>query len=276
MTLLREALAAGRTRLPAAEARVLLAEVLGCSAAWLIAHDDDPIDGEALRRYASLTARRAAGEPLAYLLGEREFFGHRFAVGPGVLIPRPETELLVESALDALRANYSGGGTARVLDLGTGSGCVAISVALAAPMASVTAVDASADALSQAQANATRLGARVRFLASDWFSAVAGDRFDIIVGNPPYIAHDDPHLAQGDLRFEPAAALASGTDGLDALRVIIAAAPAHLAAGGWLWLEHGHDQAVPVRTLLLDAGFGDVASRRDLAGIERISGGRVR
>ena len=274
MTLLRDVLAAARARLPAHEARMLLGHVLGRDAAWLIAHDDQVLDGDAIRTFASLTARRVSGEPLAYLIGEREFFGHRFAVGPGVLIPRPETELLVEVTLAHLRANYSGGGTAHVLDLGTGSGCVAISIALAAPHVKVTAVDVSAEALALARVNADRLCASVHLLSSNWFSALHDERFDVIVGNPPYIAAVDPHLAQGDLRHEPAGALASGADGLDALREIVAAAPAHLAPDGALWLEHGYDQATAVRTLLVAAGFGDVASRRDLAGIDRISGGR--
>lgn len=274
MTLLRDVLAAARARLPAHEVRMLLGHVLGRDAAWLIAHDDHVLDGDALRTFASLTVRRVSGEPLAYLIGEREFFGHRFAVGPGVLIPRPETELLVEVALAHLRANYSGGGTAHVLDLGTGSGSVAISIALAAPHAKVTAIDVSAEALALARINADRLCASVHLLSSNWFSALNDERFDVIVGNPPYIAATDPHLAQGDLRHEPAGALASGADGLDALREIVAAAPAHLAPGGALWLEHGYDQATAVRTLLVAAGLGDVASCRDLAGIERISGGR--
>ncbi|MDZ4251890.1 MAG: peptide chain release factor N(5)-glutamine methyltransferase [Sulfuritalea sp.] len=272
MTTLAAALAAARARLPANEARLLLGHVLQQSAAWLLAHDDQVLAEDELLAFASLVARRAGGEPVAYLVGFREFFGREFEVSSSVLIPRPETELLIEIAV----AKVGAGATAKILDLGTGSACIAITLALEIPNAHVTAVDACAAALQVARKNAERLGAQVRFLPSDWFSALVGERFNLIVANPPYIAAADPHLAAGDLRREPAAALASGADGLDAIRCIISAAPAHLAAGGWLWLEHGYDQGDMVNELLAAAGFADIEQRRDLAGIMRASGGRLK
>jgi release factor glutamine methyltransferase len=228
------------------------------------------LDEDDLLAFASLAARRAGGEPVAYLVGRREFFGRDFEVSPAVLIPRPETELLVETALAKCRR-----WSRRILDLGTGSGCIAISLALELPLAQVTAVDASAPALAVARRNADRHSARLRFVQSDWFDALGEEAFDLIVANPPYVAAADPHLAAGDLRHEPAAALASGTDGLDALRRIIADAPAHLAPGGQLWLEHGYDQAAAVQELLLAAGLTAVEQHSDLAGIIRVSGGRL-
>lgn len=275
MSTVAAALAAARAKLPASEARLLLGHVLGRPAAWLIAHDDQDLDEDELLAFASLVARRAGGEPVAYLLGFREFFGREFAVSPSVLIPRPETELLVDIVLAGVGAD----GTAtslRILDLGTGSGCIAITLALEIRQAQVTAVDASAAALSVARGNAERLGASLRLLQSDWFDQLAGEKFDLIVANPPYIAAADAHLAAGDLRHEPDAALASGADGLDAIRRIIAAAPAHMAPGGQLWLEHGYDQAVAVRELLSAAGLADIEQHRDLAGIVRVSGGRLK
>lgn len=274
MTTVAAALAAARAKLPANEARLLLGHVLEKPAAWLLAHDDAILDEHALLAFASLAARRAGGEPVAYLLGRREFFGRDFEVSPAVLIPRPETELLVEIALEKVGSGDTAAGVARILDLGTGSGCIAITLALQHPAARVTAVDASAAALAVARKNAQRLDAQVRWLQSDWFEALAGERFDLIVANPPYIAETDPHLALGDLRHEPATALASGTEGLDALRRIIAAAPAHLAPGGEILLEHGYDQALAVRDLLISSGLGDVAQSRDLAGIVRVTRGR--
>lgn len=294
MTTVSAALAAARAKLPASEARLLLGHLLDREPAWLIAHDDEVVDEAALRRFASLVARRAGGEPLAYLVGRRDFFSREFAVSPAVLIPRPETELLVEVALARIRADHapeaepsgmSGQGTVRasevgagtkVLDLGTGSGCVAITLALECPRARVSAVDTSAAALDLARRNAQQLGASVRFLRSDWFVALAGESFDLIVGNPPYVATGDPHLAAGDLRHEPIVALAGGADGLASIRHILAVAPAHLAPGGQLWLEHGHDQAGVVRTLLVAAGFAEIEQHVDLAGIVRVSGGRLR
>ena len=266
------ALAAARAKLPASEARLLLGHVLQRPTAWLISHDDQVLDEDELLAFASLVARRAGGEPVAYLVRYREFFGREFAVSPSVLIPRPETELLVDIALAKVGAD----GTARILDLGTGSGCIAVTLALEFPQAQVTAVDASAAALSVARENSERLGASLRLLQSDWFDQLPGERFDLIVANPPYIAAADSHLVAGDLRHEPDAALASGADGLDAIRRIIAAVPAHLAPGGQLWLEHGYDQAEAVRELLAAAGLCGIEQHRDLAGIVRVSGGRLK
>ncbi len=268
-----------REKLPTSEARLLLGHVLQKPLAWLLAHDDDVLDEAGLSAFKTLVTRRAAGEPVAYLLGYREFFGREFLTTPATLIPRPETELLVEQVIEKVGLKVGDGETAikhksrRILDLGTGTGCVAITLALECPGVLVCAIDASKAALDVAQSNAQRLNANVRFLHSDWFAAVGGETFDVIVSNPPYIAAEDVHLTQGDLRFEPPAALASGADGLDAIRHIIAAAPAHLSAYGQLWLEHGYDQADTVRALLAAAGFTAIAQHRDLAGIVRVSGG---
>ncbi len=283
MSTVAAVLAAARTRLPASEARLLLGHVLGRSTAWLIAHDDELLDEAALLSFASLAARRRGGEPVAYLLGYREFYGREFMVSPSVLIPRPETEILVDLALAEVRirdraflaAAGAEGEGARILDLGTGSGCIAITLSLEIPSAQVCAVDASEAALRVAGANAKRMKASLRLLRSDWFGALRGETFDLIVTNPPYVAEADPHLAADDLRYEPPPALASGTDGLDAIRRIIAAAPKYLTPGGQLWLEHGYDQADAVRELLSAAGLGTVEQHRDVAGIVRVSGGRL-
>ncbi|MGH8818604.1 MAG: peptide chain release factor N(5)-glutamine methyltransferase, partial [Achromobacter pestifer] len=214
---------------------------------------------------------RLAGEPMAYLVGHREFMGHRFRVTPDVLIPRPDTEVLVETALECV-AGVAG---PAVLDLGTGSGAIAISIALARRDARVMASDVSAAALAVAAGNAWELTASVRFVEGSWYEAVpAGEGFDLIVSNPPYVASDDPHLGQGDVRFEPRGALTDGAGGLEDLGRIVAGAGRHLKPGGSLWMEHGWDQAQAVRDLLAAAGFDAVHSRQDLAGIERISGGR--
>lgn len=251
------------------EAQMLLQHVLGVSRAYLIAHADDMIDEAKLTAYQALLQRRLNGEPLAYILGEREFFGLNFRVTPATLIPRPDTELLVELALQ--RIPHGG----RVLDLGTGSGAIALSIAHARPDVEVTAVDASPEALEVAQENARRLNTgNVRFVHSDWFSALSNERFDLIVSNPPYIEEADVHLQQGDLRFEPRTALASGADGLDDIRRIVADSKDHLKEGGWLMFEHGYDQAVRARELLEAGGYSEVFSARDLSGIERVSGGR--
>ena len=260
------ALAEARAAIPLGEARLLLGHVLGVSHAALAAHPERKVGLPETAAFRALAARRAAGEPIAYLTGRREFHGLAFQVTPAVLIPREETELLVDIALEAKAA--------RVLDLGTGSGCLAVAVAKALPQAQVTAVDASAAALAVARGNAARHGVSVRFLLGDWFAPLAGERFGLILANPPYVAEADPHLAQGDLRFEPRAALAAGPAGLDDIRRIVAAAPGHLAPGGWLWLEHGFDQAAAVAGLLAEAGFLDIGQRPDLAGILRVSGGR--
>lgn len=254
------------------DARVLLCHVLRCESAYLVAHPEAALTPGETAEFAELVERRAAGEPVAYLTGAREFFGHRFRVTPAVLIPRPETEGLVECALEHIPLDRR----STVLDLGTGSGCVAISIALARPHARVWALDCSSEALLVARDNAATLGAsNVRFGISDWFSSVTGEVFDTIVANPPYVAMGDPHLSEGDLRFEPSAALVAGADGLDAIRHIVFRAPAHLGRSGWLFLEHGFDQAEAVRTIMQAARFGAVASTADLAGTERVTGGRL-
>ncbi len=252
------------------EAQSLLQAVLQVNRAYLLTHPEQSLDADQQQRYLALFERRLGGVPVAYLLGEREFYGLTFAVSPVTLIPRPETELLVELALQYIPRQ----GTCRVLDLGTGSGAIALSIAVARPDAEVVAVDASAAALEVAQLNAQRLNlGNVRMLQSDWFSALHGERFDMIVSNPPYVAAGDAHLAQGDVRFEPRAALVSGTDGLDDIRRICTQAKDHLRPKGWLMFEHGHDQAARVRALLQQSGLKEIFSARDLSGIERASGG---
>lgn len=252
------------------EVQCLLQAVLQVNRAWLLSHPEQSLDAAPHAQYMALFGRRLAGEPIAYLLGDREFYGLTFKVSAATLIPRPETELLVELALQRIPQQ----GTCRVLDLGTGSGAVALSIARARPNAQVVAVDASQDALKVALHNTHihRL-ANVRLLFSDWFGALQDERFDIIVSNPPYIAAGDVHLAQGDVRFEPRDALISGTDGLDDIRHICTQARVHLRPKGWLIFEHGHDQAAQARALLQQAGFAEVFSARDLSGIERVSGG---
>lgn len=255
--------------LDALENRILLCHALGLSRVGLITQSERVLTLDEAARVAALVQRRLDGEPIAYIVGEREFFGLPFKVSPAVLIPRPDTELIVELALERLP---QGG---RLLDMGTGSGAIAVACAHGRRDAQVTALDVSADALAIARANAAANGATVRFLHSDWFAAVAGERFELIASNPPYIASGDAHLGQGDLRFEPTGALTDHADGLSALRTIVAGAPGHLASGGWLLLEHGYDQAAAVRALLDGRGFLEVQSWRDLAGIERVSGGRL-
>lgn len=267
----RQLLAAGG--LSTLEGRLLLGQVLGVSRTWLIAHDTDLVASAPAAAFLGLAARRRAGEPIAYLLGEREFMGHRFEVGPDVLIPRPETELLVETALAVLTALTA----PRVLDLGTGSGAIAVSLALARPDAQITATDASTGALAVARRNAARLGARLTLAQGDWYEALgpeaAAAPFDLIVSNPPYVASNDHHLTEGDLRFEPRSALTDHADGLTALRTIAGGAMRHLVAGGPLWMEHGWDQGPAVRALLTQAGFTQVKTLCDLAGLDRITGG---
>jgi len=265
---------AGATGLERLDAQWLLGHLLAKPRGWLIAHDGDLLDGETDRRYAALCARRAAGEPLAYLVGEREFHGLALQVSPAVLIPRPDTETLVDWALALLaQPPLCDPATPAVLDLGTGSGAIALAVKQACPRCQLSATDRSADALDQAQANAARLGLPTTFLAGDWWDAVPDQQFELVLSNPPYIAAGDPHLAA--LRHEPLQALTPGGDGLDAIRQIVAGATAHLRPPGWLLLEHGWDQAAAVRALLQDAGFDEVQSRRDLAGHERCTGGRL-
>ena len=264
---LREAAAAGVERL---DAQLLLLHALGRPAhdrAWLLAHDDEALAPEAVQAFEGLCARRAAGEPLAYIVGRKEFFGLDLAVDERVLVPRPDTETVVEWSLEVL----AGKASPRVIDLGTGSGAIALAIAHRRPDAQVEAVDASADALAVAAGNAHRLSLAVRFSQGHWLEGRTGP-YDLIVSNPPYVREGDQHLHA--LRHEPLQALVAGADGLDDIRVIVRQAPDRLAAGGWLLLEHGWDQAPAVRELLQAAGFADVISRRDLAGIERCSGGR--
>jgi release factor glutamine methyltransferase len=264
--------------LPPLEARILLTHVLGWRHTQLITRSDEALDGTLVAQYRALEARRVAGEPVAQLVGAREFFGLEFEVTPDVLIPRPETELLVETALAAMENSAR----PRVLDLGTGTGAIAVAIASMRPDAQVCALDRSAEALAVATRNAARLldarrpGGAMLLKQSDWYDALdAASRFDVIVSNPPYIASGDPHLSEGDLRFEPRGALTDEADGLSAIRLIIAGAPTRLGTNGVLWLEHGYDQAQAVRNLLVAHGFTDVRSEQDLAGIERISGGRL-
>ncbi|MBI5625717.1 MAG: peptide chain release factor N(5)-glutamine methyltransferase [Nitrosomonadales bacterium] len=255
------------------EVQCLLQAALQVNRAWLLTHSEQILNLEQQTHYTALFERRLHGEPVAYILGEREFYGLNFKVTPATLIPRPDTELLVELALQRIPQQSK----CRVLDLGTGSGAIALSIAHARPNAEVVAVDASAAALKVAQLNAQRLGFNnVRLLLSDWFSALNGERFDIIVSNPPYIAANDVHLSQGDVRFEPHNALASGADGLEGIRRITEHAKEHLNVNGWLLLEHGYDQAAQVRACLQQIGFTSVFSALDLAGIERVSGGSCR
>jgi release factor glutamine methyltransferase len=258
-----------RQRIAPAEARLLMRHVLGRDAAWLAAHDNDALAPEHARVYGEFISRRAQGEPIAYLTGEREFYGRSFIVTPDVLIPRPETELLVELAIVKL----NGIDSPRILELGTGSGCIAISLALALPNATVTAIDISEMALVVARANAAEYGVVIEFLHGDWLADV-GERYDLIVSNPPYVAAGDPHLCQGDLRFEPALALASGGDGLDSIRGIVGGAGRCLAPNAWLMFEHGYEQAETVGKLLAVSGFRPIESHRDLSGIARLAAGR--
>lgn len=253
----------------AADARVLLRAALATSDAQLAAHPER-VPGEAERaRFLEWVRRRRAGEPVAYLLGSREFYSLAFKVTPAVLIPRPETELLVEAALERIPADAP----CRVLDLGTGSGCVAITIAKERPLARVTATDVSAAALALARENAAAQGTSIELIESDWFAALAGRRFDVIVSNPPYVIESDPHLEEGDVRFEPRTALAAGANGLDAIEAIVEQARDHLAPGGMLLFEHGYQQASCARVLLAAHGYDRIFTRRDLSDIERVSGG---
>lgn len=257
--------------LDALENRILTCHALGFTRIQLITQSERILTNEELARLSALFARRMAGEPIAYIVGEREFFGLSLTVSPAVLIPRPDTELLVELALERLQVN------GRMLDMGTGSGAIAIAVAHTRQDAQVTALDVSTDALGIAQHNATRhLSGNTNplvLLHSNWYDAVAGQVFDMIVSNPPYIVDGDHHLSEGDLRFEPVDALTDHADGLSAYRTIVSQAHRHLTEDGWLLMEHGYDQAEAVRALLQQHGFNGVESWRDLAGIERVTGG---
>ena len=281
------------------EVQCLLQEVLKVNRAYLLTHPERELNADEAARYSKLFDRRLQGEPIAYLLERREFFGLNFKVSPATLIPRPDTELLVELALQKTPSPQPSGGTIsqstksasgqvagypvngrgsffRVLDMGTGSGAIALAIAYARPDVEVVAVDASEAALIVAKFNAQALKVHnARLLHSDWFTALADERFDLIVSNPPYIEADDVHLSQGDVRFEPLTALASGSDGLDDIRRISSQAKGHLNNGGWLMLEHGYNQAAHVRDLLQRAGFAEVSSHRDMSGIERVTMGRT-
>ncbi len=278
------------------EAQLLLQHVLNVNRAWLIAHQDENIPSNIHAAYRAMIERRLNGEPIAYILGYREFYGLKLKVSADTLIPRADTETLVEAALakiplvvrqahhernvsDSVRPETVEGHTHSlhtILDLGTGTGAIALAIAKHRPQACVTALDASQAVLDIANENAKNLKiSNVKFVLSDWFSALINEKFDVIVSNPPYIEADDTHLKQGDLRYEPICALASGTDGLDAIRHIIKDAPPHLNPYGWLMLEHGYNQASKVAALLKQAGFSDISHAEDLSGIERVTIGRL-
>jgi release factor glutamine methyltransferase len=252
------------------DARMLLQHVLNVGPVHLIAHSAQQLTAAQAQAFRLLAAKRAQGEPVAYLTGKREFYSLDFTVTPAVLIPRPETELLVDLSLARIPLDVP----YRILDLGTGSGAIALTIARHRPRATVTAVDISANAIAVAKINAAQLNTRnVRILMGDWFRELGEERFDLIVSNPPYVAEGDPHLSEGDLRYEPGAALAAGRGGFECIESIAAGAPAHLAPKGVLLLEHGYDQAQACRKLLSNAGFGGVLSLPDLAGIQRVTGG---
>ncbi len=274
MTTLANAIRDAASRLSGDEARLeaelLLAHVLHRPRSWFYAHAGDLLEPRDATAFDSLLRRRQAGEPVAQITGRRGFWSLELAVTADTLIPRPETELLVELALDRLPR----GEPRRVLDLGTGSGAIALAIASERPLAELTAVDASEAALDVARDNAADAGLALRLLHSNWFSALPGETFHLVASNPPYIADGDPHLGQGDLRFEPRAALASGPDGLDAIRIIARDAAAHLAPGGWLLVEHGFEQGPAVRALFIAAGLDPVATERDLEQRDRVTLGR--
>lgn len=252
--------------LVALEMRILASHVLGLTRVQLITQAERVLTATESQNLAQLLQRRLDGEPIAYLTGAREFFGLSFMVTPAVLIPRPDTELLVELALQRLPQGGS------LLDLGTGSGAIAVAAGHERPDASISALDVSAAALDIARANAQRHHVAIRFHESDWYAALETEKFHVITANPPYIVAGDAHLAQGDLRFEPLSALTDHADGLSALRHITAGAGRFLKPGGWLLMEHGYDQAQAVRDLLAATGMHDIQSWRDLAGIERVTG----
>lgn len=254
------------------EARILAARALGVDRTWLVAHDRDALLPAQVDAVETLISRREAGEPVAYILGEREFYGRLFKVTPDVLIPRPETELLVQLALERMPTDQP----CDVLDLGTGSGVIALTIAMHRPLAKILAVDVSSAALDLARTNAEGLGTgNVGFLRSDWYSGLTAKNFDIIVSNPPYIAPDDAHLSTGDLRFEPLLALHSPACGLADIDRIVTGAKAHLRPEGWLLFEHGHDQGKVSSQMLRRLGWCGVQTWKDMAGLDRVSGGRT-
>ena len=254
------------------EAQLLLQNTLNVNRAWLIAHENDAVEANTHAEFEALLNRRLNGEPIAYILGTSEFYGLNLKVTADTLIPRPDTETLVEAAL----AKTSYQEKSQILDLGTGTGAIALAIAKHRPQAHITAVDTSENALKISQENAQNLHiSNVQFMLSNWFDALKNQRFDVIVSNPPYIEANDMHLKQGDLRFEPISALASGEDGLDAIRAIISQAPQHLNPHGWLMLEHGYNQASKVAALLEQAGFSDISNAKDLSGIDRVTIGRL-
>lgn len=256
----------------ALEAQLLLQHVLNVNRAWLIAHENEVLSSEAFIQFQQLIARRKNGEPVAYILGYREFFGLKLKVSPDTLIPRPDTETLVEAALEKISKNQS----SNVLDLGTGTGAIALAIAKNRPKSLVTAVDFSENALNVTRENAENLNIQnITFLQSDWFSALENQRFDVIVSNPPYIEENDAHVSQGDLRFEPKSALTSGTDGLDDIRKIIYESVSFLNPQGWLMLEHGYNQAEKVRGLMANHGFIEIATIKDFGGNDRVTMGRI-
>jgi release factor glutamine methyltransferase len=272
----RGLLAEAQQSLPIGEARreaeLLLAHALQQPRAWLFAHAEETVALDVVTRFNALVARRAAGEPVAYLTRHREFWSLDLVLTPEVLIPRPDTELLVELALRHIPHSAD----MEVADLGTGSGAIALAIAWERPRARILASDASAAALTVAKANATRLDFHnIEFVHGVWFAALGKRRFDMIVSNPPYVAAGDPHLTQGDVRHEPRQALVSGADGLDAIRILVRDASKHLKRGGWLMLEHGHDQGDVVRKLLEKHGFVEIFTARDIERRERVTGGAI-
>lgn len=274
MTITHALQAAASRGIDRLDAQLLLLHVLGktpAERAWLVAHADEPLTPSLADHFLAMAERRASGEPLAYLTGWQAFYGLELKVDARVLIPRPDTETLVDWAIEVIDIHDNGTGSGDVLDLGTGSGAVALALKRSRPQWRVHALEASADALAVARANASRLGLDVAFVQGSWFNALPLSA-DLIVSNPPYVAEQDAHLPA--LRHEPRQALTSGADGLDDIRQIVASSPRHLRPGGWLLLEHGHDQAARVRTLLVAHGFLQVQSRRDLSGTERCSGGQ--
>ena len=268
-----EVLVRARMRgLDALDAQVLLAHCLGCPRAWLLAHKEAALTELQQETFAAHVLRRSHGEPLAYLTGAKDFHGLMLSIDARVLVPRPETEHLVDWGLELLAARPDRERAPRVIDLGTGSGALALAIKNACPLAMVHASDASALALQVAAANATRLGLELVLVCSDWWQAVAGPAFDLVLCNPPYVAADEPGL--GALRHEPSMALTPGPVGLEAIEHLVPSALPHLQPGGWLLLEHGFEQAEAVRQIMLNAGLGEVSTRRDLAGHERCTGGR--